>query len=171
MPTEKGASAQEKALIEELFRAKNDDLLRYAEILLKKHGSGHISISGRAEDVVQDVFYLAVEKYNEMQKSGSPVGWLYAAVYHKVQEAVREDRTWFKRLTLIEVEPKSEDFCKLPLEWEGLMTQKDYELLRKLYLEGYSYKELCAELGVKKSTLAMRVKRIKARFQKNYKEI
>ena len=170
MPTEESVSAQEEALIEELFHAEYNNLVRYAAVILNKYSSGHISISGRAEDVVQDLFCLAVEKRDEVLESGSPVGWLYKALTLKVREALREDRTWFKRLSLIQGESEPGDFRRLPIEWEGLMSQEDYELLRKLYLEGYSYKELCAELDVKKSTLAMRVKRIKERFQKNYEK-
>ena len=41
-------------------------------------------------------------------------------------------------------------------------------LLKHLYLDGYTYSELCAEMGLKKSALAMRVKRIKERFMTDY---
>ena len=49
------------------------------------------------------------------------------------------------------------------------MSQEDFDLMWKFYEEGYTYKELCEELGVKKSALGMRISRIKERFQKNYK--
>ena len=50
------------------------------------------------------------------------------------------------------------------LELDGL----ELDLLRRVYLEGYSYEELAQELGVKPNTLASRVSRIKAKFRKNF---
>ena len=41
-------------------------------------------------------------------------------------------------------------------------------ILRKLYLEKYTYEELAREMGLKKSALAMRVKRSKERFVKQW---
>ena len=58
---------------------------------------------------------------------------------------------------------------RMPEEWKPYMSREDFELLWKLYLGGYTYRELCLELGVKKSALGMRVRRIKERFQKNYR--
>ena len=45
---------------------------------------------------------------------------------------------------------------------------EEYEILRKLYLEKYTYEELAREMGLKKSALAMRVKRSKERFVKQW---
>lgn len=170
MPTEESVNAEEEALVEELFQKEYHNLVRYAETILRKHGSNYVSVSGRAEDVVQEVFYLALKKNAQMMKREVPAGWFYTTLTHKVREALREDRAWVKRLTLIQSSvPESEMSRKLPVEWTGLMSQEEYELLYKLYLEGYTYNELSAELGVKKSTLAMRVRRIKKRFRENYK--
>ena len=49
------------------------------------------------------------------------------------------------------------------LDLEGFIGKEDCRLLEKLYLEGYTYQEVSDELGIKKSTLGMRVTRIKDR--------
>ena len=57
------------------------------------------------------------------------------------------------------------------LELEGLVSQEDLDLLKRLYLEGMTYEELAAEENLNQNTLAARVRRIKLRFQKIYREI
>ena len=54
------------------------------------------------------------------------------------------------------------------LEKPDRLTPEEYEILRKLYLEKYTYEELAREMGLKKSALAMRVKRSKERFVKQW---
>ena len=48
---------------------------------------------------------------------------------------------------------------------------EELELLKRLYLEGMTYEELAAEENLNQNTLAARVRRIKLRFQKIYREI
>ena len=57
------------------------------------------------------------------------------------------------------------------LELEGLVSQEELELLKRLYLEGMTYEEMAAEENLNQNTLAARVRRIKLRFQKIYREI
>lgn len=156
-------------LLEQLFRQERTGLLRYVTVLLRKHGTGHTSVADSAEDVVQEIFYLAWEKSDALLESESPVGWLYHAAKYKVQESLRDERNWVKQLTLsATVSPKGHP-SKIPAEWAGWMTPAEYELMRKLYLEGYTYKELCDSMGIKRTALAMRIHRLKERLQKNLK--
>lgn len=55
-----------------------------------------------------------------------------------------------------------EDDFQQRAEITSILTPEEYEILRKLYLEKYTYEELAREMGLKKSALAMRVKRSKA---------
>ena len=52
-----------------------------------------------------------------------------------------------------------------------MVSQEELELLKRLYLEGMTYEELAAEENLNQNTLATRVRRIKLRFQKIYREI
>ena len=130
---------------EALYRKLYPDLLRCAEIALRTGGSWYVSVAGRAEEVVQELFAFAWEHQADLWSSASPTGWLYRVLRYKVLELLKEDRFWRKHL----------------IRAAG-------EMLRKLYLEKYTYEELAREMGLKKSALAMRVKRSKERFVKQW---
>ena len=98
---------------------------------------------------------------------GDPVDSLLPEIATLEQrEALREDRRWIERMELLEprlwYDPEEGFYADL----RRVLSREEYDLLHKLYLEGWSYKELCEELGEKKSTLAMRVKRSKEKIQK-----
>ena len=154
-------------LIEDLFFREWSKLVRYAKIQLRHYGPNMIDHNGRAEELVQELFYTAYKKSDELKNSESPERWLYNALYYKIKEALREDRKWVKCLMLL---PSKEDLVPPPQidELEELIPEEDYLLLRQFYVEGYTYDELCAELGCKPSCLAMRIHRAKKVFKKNY---
>lgn len=154
-------------LIEDLFIREWSKLVRYAKIQLRHYGPNMIDHNGRAEELVQELFYTAHKKSDELKASESPRHWLYNALYYKVKEALREDRKWVKCLMLL---PSKEDLAPPPQidELEELIPEEDYRLLRQIYVEGYTYDELCAELGCKPSCLAMRIHRAKKVFKKNF---
>lgn len=152
------ADTRETSAFEALFRSEYAGLLRYASILLKQHGSRCASSSGRAEDVVQEMFYLAWEKRADLLSMDSPAGWLYSALEKKVRESIRDEKKWIKRLTLIpECTGRPGPSQHLPEEWYELLPPEDLLLLRQFYLDGYSYRDLCRMYSLKKSTLAMRI--------------
>ena len=62
MPHNKNDRSAANAFIERLFRDGYHDYVRYTEINLQKHGSKYLSVSGCAEDVVQEAFYLICER-------------------------------------------------------------------------------------------------------------
>lgn len=159
----------EDPFISELFHTNHQKLVRYAYMLFRKYG-GQIDPEGRAEDIVQETFYLACEKREELLQSEEPIKWLLAAATFKVREALKADRKWAKGLLLLpsedEVIPSPE-----PEVLPELMEPEDYKLIKRLYLEGYTYKELCDEKGISKSNLGMRVNRIKKVLKKKYGKI
>lgn len=139
---------------EALYRKLYPDLLRCAEIALRTGGSWYVSVAGRAEEVVQELFAFAWEHQADLWSSASPTGWLYRVLRYKVLELLKEDRFWRKHL--------------IRAAGEMPASPEEYEILRKLYLEKYTYEELAREMGLKKSALAMRVKRSKERFVKQW---
>ena len=154
--------------IEDLFFREWSKLVRYAKVQLRRFGPHMIDHEGRAEEIVQEVFYTAYKKADEVKTSENPEGWLRNALAYKVKEALREDKKWVKCLDLI---PAEEETTSMPdvEELKELIPQEDYLLLRRLYIEGYTYNEMCAELKCTKSCLAMRLHRIKKAFKIKYK--
>ena len=164
MPYNENDRSPANAFIERLFRDGYHDYVRYTEINLQKHGSKYLSVSGCAEDVVQEAFYLICERSEEVMNSESPVGWVYRALNYKIREALRRDSKWNKCNAHMQLhaEPFT-DPTEDALDLEGFIGKEDCRLLEKLYLEGYTYQEVSDELGIKKSTLGMWVTRIKDR--------
>ena len=76
MPHNKNDRSAANAFIERLFRDGYHDYVRYTEINLQKHGSKYLSVSGCAEDVVQEAFYLICERAEEVMDSESPVFYI-----------------------------------------------------------------------------------------------
>lgn len=153
---------------EDLFFREWSKLVRYAKIQLEQYGSEMIDREGRAEEIVQEVFYIAYKKLDEVQACDSPEGWLCSALAYKVKEALREDMKWEKCLDLI---PVDEEMVFPPeiIGVEKILSREDHLLLRHIYIDGYSYSDLCSELGCSKSGLATRLYRIKKEFKKKYK--
>ena len=170
MPKKGDYRLQDDVFIAELFSKEYQRLVRYAQIIFRKRG-GYVDPVGRSEEIVQEAFYLACEKKrDELMQSDDPSRWLTATVTHKISEALKEDRKWVRGLMLLPSEEPIVPFPE-PEELAEFIPREDYDLLKRLYVEGYTYKELCDELGVNKSNLGMRVRRIKTRFKDKYEKI
>ncbi|WP_455582824.1 RNA polymerase sigma factor [Dysosmobacter sp.] len=170
MPTDISDKIRSSEEFERIYKEHYALFLRYAKTIFDAYGSRYVSASGRAEEAVQEMFAFAWENRETMHQAPSPIGWMYKCLAFKVQELLREDRIWAKRILQISEQHSEQgerDFC-LKAELENMISPEDYLLLKHLYLDGYTYTEVCTALGLKKSTLAMRVKRIKERFMDDY---
>lgn len=150
---------------EALFRAEYVGLLRYAGAIFRQR-SGDVNIS-KAEEAVQEMFSLAWRKRDVLFSSEKPVGWLYRALYYTILGILQDERRRAKTLELLQGEykegaydPESPDISLM-----GIVPSEDFELLKKLYIEGYTYQELAEEADIKKSALAMQVSRIKDKLR------
>ena len=168
MPTDRGYHPMNDPLIAELFHKEYTGLVRYAEIMYRKFG-GYVDPRGRAEEIVQEAFFLAAEKRDELLEREDKRAWLVSAVSYKVRDALKEDRKWAKGLLLL---PDEHEVLYFPETEESpvWLPHEDYVLLKRLYVEGYTYQELCAELGLSKSALAMKISRIKRAAKKNFEK-
>ena len=170
MPTEIPNMMRLSEEFERIYQENYTLFLQYAKAIFDAHGSRYVSASGRAEEAVQEMFAFAWENREELFQTPSALGWLYKCLAFKVQELLREDRLWAKRILQISEQHSEQgehDFY-LKAELEALISPEDYLLLKHLYLDGYTYTEICEATGLKKSALAMRVKRIKERFMNDY---
>ena len=127
----------------------------------------------RADEAVQEAFLIAWQKPTEFLTSPSPVGWLVNTLKNVLRNMIREDQQWNARLLQFQEHLDRDAVHPAPgadLELEGLIPPEELDLLKRLYLYGETYAELCQELGLKKSALAMRVKKSKEDFRKKYWE-
>ena len=102
---------------------------------------------------MQELFAFAWEHQADLWSSASPTGWLYRVLRYKVLELLKEDRFWRKHLIRAagEMPASPEDDFQQRAEITSILTPEEYEILRKLYLEKYTYEELAREMGLKKS--------------------
>ena len=168
MPTGRGYCPKDDPFISELFQREYAGLVRYAQIAFQKSG-GYVDPRGRAEEIVQETFFLAVENRDELLERQDKHAWLISAVSYKVRDALKEDRKWVKSLLLLPDEEEAIPFQE-PEESPNYLSKEDYILLRRLYVEGYTYKELYTELGLSKSAFAMKISRIKKAAKKNFEK-
>lgn len=162
-------------MFDELYRSEYKGLLRNAIALFQRMGVQGQTARDRAEDAVQETFRVAWEKRSKVLTSPSPKGWLFSTLRNKVMTLANEERIWKKHMTQItecetELIDDTSDGFRMRAELSSILTNEEYELLKRLYLDGCTYQEICDEIGMKKSTLAMRVMRLKNRFIKEYHE-
>jgi len=168
MPTGVEECLRDDGFVAELFAKEYRKMVRYATVVFQKRG-GYVDPVGRAEDIVQETFFLAYEKQAALMQSDDPAKWLKSAMHYKLCEALKEDRKWVKGLMLLPSEEEAIPFAE-PEDLSDLVSKEDYTLLRQIYIEGYTYQELCTQLGISKSNLGMRINRIKKEFRKQYKK-
>lgn len=73
-------------------------------------------------------------------------------VKNVLRNMIREDQRWNDCLTQFQEQPDWSGTHPAPgadLELEGFIPAEELELLKRLYLYGETYEELCKELGLK----------------------
>lgn len=153
------------------FQTYYTKLWRYAKEILFRH-TGQADPE-RGAEAVQEVFLIAWQKPTEFLGSSSPVGWLMNTLKNVLRNMIREDQRWVARLQRFRDCLDREGLYSAPgadLELQGHIPEEELDLLKRLYLDGETYQELAEELGIKKSTLAMRIKKSKEVFCESYRE-
>ena len=120
----------------------------------------------RAEDAVQLTYEKVWMKKEELLTKDDPIAWFYAVLKNTVRELSRDDMRWqmhMNQIVVLMVTTGGTEFV-LRAELKSMMTDEELQLMKRLYINGQTYDEVSADMGVKKSTLAMRVNRIKKRI-------
>lgn len=130
-------------------------------------GAGDIS---RAEDIVQEASIIALRNSAKFCGTPNPVGWLITTIRYVVKNSVNADGILEKHLQRLHYQSEtiSHDNYSIYLLFDGLVDPEEFDILKKIYLDGYKYQEMEQMLGLSPSAFAMRLKRIKSKFIKNY---
>lgn len=128
---------EEKEAFIRLYKAEYEGLMRYASAILRGRNSGK-PVGGRAEEAVQEMFVFAWENRGDLLSCEKPAGWLYNALHYKVLELLREENKWTKRLLWLEEQysEKDEFPIRLEVELDGIVTQEELDLLKRVYVDG-----------------------------------
>lgn len=163
--------AEKKRRFHEIVLEHSDILHRIARRQLSLNGGTYDW--GRVEEAVQETLTLAWIKRDEVLAAPNVGGWLVKTLQYVLKNMVRQDQQWSKRLLLAQKDLGPDPIQPSPgahLELEDLVTPEEFTLLKQVYMERIPYEELCETYGIKKSALAMRVKRAKERFREAYLE-
>ena len=155
---------EEKEFINKLYLKKYDKLYNYAQKLM--------SGSAAAEDIVQDTFLMACAKVDLLVQHPNPGGWLVAALKKNIYNY------WRMRdcITNIIVDMPMEDWLnnypdkQMPTDdldflYGDLVKYKEYEILKRFVVEGYSTSEIAAEYRISVNTCKQRIFRAKRILQ------
>lgn len=161
--------------IDQYFRTEYVDMTRFAIAILKAYGYEGNQAREMAEDAIQETFGLLLVKQEVFFAHENPVGWLYKSLGNITKRMARHEN--IRERHRVTVEEDLPDFSADPEAivqqryfLQELLAPEEFQLLHKLYVDGYDYNELCGEMGLKKSTLAMRLLRIRKRLKKQNSE-
>jgi RNA polymerase sigma-70 factor (ECF subfamily) len=119
-----------------------------------------------AQDAVQETFLAAQKNIEKIMRSENPKGWLMNALKYSVKQQ-RRART---RFDLLEQKIKhntavytADDTVNLEL-WNAL-PKDEYEILRLIYVEGYTRHEVADFLGITYETCKKRVQSAKRKLR------
>ena len=163
--------AEKERRFHEIIVTHSDLLHRTARRQLSLNGG--VYDWGRVEEAVQETLTIAWTKRDEVLASQNIPGWLVKTLRYVLKNMIRQDQQWKKQVLLAQKDLDPNPTQPPPgadLELEGLVSPEEYTLLRQVYVEHVPYEELCQTHGVKKSALAMRIKRAKERFRAAYLE-
>ena len=155
--------------LENLYRTYFPMLCKYAACALEQ--------PELAEEVVQDAFHEAVQHIDILIKHPNPGGWLKLTVKNKIAHARRDMNRYMLRFISLEACSVYENKIppvvdSLPQQAESLLqaiqkvlTEEEWQLLRRVTLERASYKTVSKELALTVWTCQKRVQRIREKLR------
>lgn len=125
-----------------------------------------------AKDIVQEAFYIALRRRDELENHPNLTGWLYQAAKYIILSESRKNRKWdfncnYEDLKEKIRDEKAEKDMKDVEEdsFRTVLKEKDYMLLDLMYIQGYTSKDIAGMLGMNESTLRVRLMRIKKKLK------
>lgn len=170
-----------------------DDLLegckrnerRTQELLYKMLASRMLGVCMRyakdgfeAEDMLQMGFVKVFQKLNEFRGEGSFEGWIRRIMVNTAIETYRKNQRMMNVVDINEVfDTPQETFDMNGLEVKDLMKlihqlSAGYKLVFNLYaIEGYSHKEIAAQLGITEGASKSQLSRARAMLKEKIRKI
>ena len=151
-----------------LYHDYYEKMLRYAAAVFHTRGVPDTG-DGRAEEAVQEAFVYAWSNQEKMYESPSPENWLFKVLYYKVLERIKAEGKWSRNLRsfeqLVSVSNDADPYDRIENSLIEIISDEDYQLLKKLYIEGATYREICEEYHLTKSALGCKLHRIKQKLR------
>ena len=150
--------------IETLYIKNASLLFNYANIIL--------SNASLAEEAVQETFVIACIKRHALENSPNPEGWLMNTLKNVCRNIQKNRNYYLSRILSLNESVLGTTALESDNLWEtnvqDFISKEDFMILKKIILDGYSYKDLAKELGISLEACKKRAQRAKQRFRKNY---
>jgi RNA polymerase sigma factor (sigma-70 family) len=138
--------------------------------LLFSVARSHIRNLHRAEELAQEVFQIALERIDAIMLSPNPEGWLQNTLKNIILHELRARKQLAEMLVEIETLTENElsgSQNNLLLEVQSVLTQEEWDILKRIYIEGYTVTELANNMGLKYDTCRKRINTILSKARKH----
>lgn len=154
----------EQSFMNILYHKEFENLCKYANKMMK----GSLA----AEDLVQDTFMMACIKIDKLIEHPKPGGWLLETLQKNISNYWRVREYITNLIVNIPIEKWLDNYPddnlledELDFTYNHLVKYKEYEIIKKFAVDGYSQKEIAAEYGISINTCKQRIYRAKRILQ------
>jgi len=125
------------------------------------------------EDVVQETFYEAYRKMDILMEHPNQIGWLYETAKNKKMKLGKKKDEFYllegEYGNLKEEKAEGEEYGEVELAEtiKASVSEKEYEMLRDYYLNGYSSVEVADKYGIDRGVIRMRMSRLKRKLKED----
>lgn len=155
----------EKTFIDILYDKEFQNLCRYANKMVKNNFV--------AEDLAQDTFLIACIKADKLLTHPKPGGWLLETLQKHISNYWRVREYITKLIVDVPIEKWLENYPddrfpedELDFIYNNMVKYKEYEIIKKFAVDGYSQKEIAADYGISINTCKQRIYRAKKILQR-----
>ncbi len=156
---------EESRLLSDFYHKNHSKLFIHACAILHQRSL--------AEVAVQEAYRIACQNFDRMNTSENPVGWMKKVVEHTALHILRDqkrNKTLFLPLEELlpgkEAANPSRSAFELKERCLKVVSQEEFDLFRRIALDGYSFIEEADRLGISLGACYKRFERIRTKLQK-----
>lgn len=124
-----------------------------------------------SEELVQETFRIACDKPSEPLSSPNPQGWFMEVLKNVMKNAWRKRTTMAKYIVASEAVDldriaSPDPGGNIDLLYSGLISEEEFQLVKRVTVDGYTMLEAAEELGISEETCKKRVQRARKKLRK-----
>lgn len=157
-----GLDYEEQQFIERVYKEMCSHLMRYAMASIKDRD--------QAEDAVQEVFHIACLKISDLMNSPNYKGWLVNTLKYVIRDHQRVKTKYVAiicKLMALEADKQKATELQLDVDllYQDTAVSEYLQLLRRLYIEDNTMKEIAEADGITIEACKKRVQRARRRLK------
>ncbi len=124
-----------------------------------------------ADDLAQETFYAAYQKWDTVKEHENPEGWLYKTAHNIVRNHCKkaDNRVLSTEEMELDVPDGNPDngFSAVDMEvtMDQILTEEEKDILCKHYVDGYSMAEIGESVGTTEGNIKVRMSRIRKKMR------